>query len=203
MKDNTYISEKSPHNPYFLPLVPFFFSAAMLLLAGSALANNAVLRSIFSCQAQGLGGAIPEITVWMQQGTNLSFIQAGETIKKVWLNDPSRVTLDFDGPMCLQFGQQDSGGDCENSAASVIHLRQIQKLNIPGLPNTNSSLLTVITERQGQKKLYTFKVNYGKGAPEYNTLAVFADPSYAGPRGCAIGNNRQNYGNTNIERRDD
>ncbi|KAF3885055.1 MULTISPECIES: hypothetical protein [Nostocales] len=204
MNDKTNIPENTPNNPYFLPLASFFFSVAMLLLASSALANNAVLRSIFSCQAQGLGGAIPDITVWFQQGTNLSFIQAGETIKKVWLDDPSKVTLDFDGPMCLQFGQQGSEtGDCESSAASVIHLRRIQKLNIPGLPNTNSTLLTVVTEKQGQRKLYTFRVNYGEGAPEYNTLAVFADPSYAGAGSCIRGNNRQNYGNTGVERRND
>lgn len=145
-------------------------------MAGMVFANNAVLRSIFSCQAQGLGGAVPTIKVWYQQGTNLSFIPAGETIKKVWLDDPSQVTLDFDGPMCVQFGQNANTGDCENSAASVIHLKRIKKLDIPGLPHTDNTLLTVITESQSQKRLYTFRVLYQENNPEYNTLAVFADP---------------------------
>ncbi len=185
--NNTDSQKNTPHNPYFLPLVSLVFSAAMLLLASRVLANNAVLRSIFSCQAQGLGGAIPTITVWYQQGTNLSFIPAGEIIKKVWLDDPSQVTLDFDGPVCLQFGQQSSntgsssaantGGDCENSAANVIHLRRIQKLAIPGLPSTDTTLLTVVTEGQSKKKVYTFQVIYGRGTPDYNTLAVFSDPT--------------------------
>ncbi|MEH1777810.1 MAG: hypothetical protein V7K67_29925 [Nostoc sp.] len=177
MKKNT----KLPGNThyYFLPIASLIFSVAMLLLVGRAVANNAVLRSIFSCQAQGLGGLIPTINVWYEQGTNLSFIPAGEVIKKVWLNDPSQVTMDFDGPVCMQFGLKPntSAGDCKNSAANVIQLRRIKKLDIPGLPNTSNTLLTVITEAQGKNKLYTFKVIYKTDSPEYHTLAIFPDPS--------------------------
>ena len=177
MKNET----KFPHTPdksYLLHLAFGIFSAAILLGAGRTLANNAVLRSMFSCQAQGLGGAIPTINIWYQQGTNLSFIQAGETIKTVWLNDPSQVTIDFDGPMCMQFGQERNvnQGDCKNSAANVIQLRRIPKLKIPGLPNTDKTLLTVVTEGKGKTKLYAFRVIYGEGSPDYNTLAIFADP---------------------------
>ncbi|WP_369816005.1 MULTISPECIES: hypothetical protein [unclassified Anabaena] len=179
----TYFSlPTTPRQRHYLSNVfLLIFTAAILFLAERATANNAVLRSIFSCQAQGLGGVIPTIKVWYQQGTNLSFIPTGETIRKVWLNDPSQVTIDFDGPMCMQFGQE-SGvtGDCQNSAANVMQLRRIPKLNIPGLPKTNNTLLTVITDAQGQPKLYTFRVLYGDNAPEYHTLAVFADPASAG-----------------------
>ncbi|MBD2559669.1 MULTISPECIES: hypothetical protein [Nostoc] len=179
MKKNTNLSGNTPDNYYFLPIASFVFSVAMLFLAGRAVANNAVLRSMFSCQAQGLGGLIPTINVSYQQGTNLSFIQAGEVIKKVWLNDPSQVTMDFDGPVCMQFGPKPntSTGDCKNSAANVIQLRRIQKLNIPGLPNTSNTLLTVVTEGQGKNKLYTFRVIYGTDNPGYHTLAIFPDPS--------------------------
>jgi len=161
----------------------------MLLLAGRAVANNAVLRSMFSCQAQGLGGAIPTINVSYQQGTNLSFIQAGEVIKKVWLNDPSQVTIDFDGPVCMQFGQdRDTNvGDCQKSAANVMQLRRIPKLKIPGLPNTSNTLLTVVTEGQGKTKLYTFRVLYGKDNPGYHTLAIFSDPPSAKEAPCVRG----------------
>ncbi|MFK0734009.1 MAG: hypothetical protein ACIWVG_23115 [Gloeotrichia echinulata HAB0833] len=178
MKNNLKFPGNIPNNSDFLPLILPFFSAAMLLMAGQAVANNAVLRSIFSCQAQGLGGVIPTIDISYQQGTNLSFIPSGETIKKVWLNDPSQVTIDFDGQMCTQLGldRNSTLGDCKNSAASVIQLRRIEKLKIPGLPNTDKTLLTVVTERQGRNKLYTFQVIYGKGNPEYHTLAIYADP---------------------------
>ncbi|WP_375510681.1 hypothetical protein [uncultured Nostoc sp.] len=179
MKNNPNLSGNTPKNSYFLPIASLIFSVAMFLLVGRVGANNAVLRSIFSCQAQGLGGAIPTIDVWYQQGTNLSFIPAGEVIKKVWLNDPSQVTIDFDGPVCMQFGQDSNSnaGDCKNSAANVIQLRRIQKLNIPGLPPTSNTLLTVVTEGQGRNRLYTFRVIYKTDNPEYHTLAVFADPS--------------------------
>ncbi len=186
---NNIIYQKNiPKNPYLQPLISLFVSAAALLLADSAIANNSVLRSIFSCQAQGLGGATPNITVWFQQGTNLSFIPTGETIKKVWLDDPSQVTLDFDGPMC-QFGQDNNTGNCENSGANVIHLRRIKKLNIPGLPNTDTTLLTVITEGQGRRNLYTFQVNYGDGDPEYKTLAVYPDAASNTGASCIRPNN--------------
>lgn len=179
MKKNINLSGNTPGNSYFLPIASLIFSIAMLLLVGRAGANNAVLRSIFSCQAQGLGGLIPTIDVWYQQGTNLSFIPAGEVIKKVWLNDPSQVTMDFDGPVCMQFGKEPntSSGDCKNSAANVIQLRRISKLDIPGLPNTSNTLLTVVTEAQGKNKLYTFRVMYKTDNPEYHTLAIFPDPS--------------------------
>lgn len=177
---------KTPNSSNLLPAAAVIFSAAMLLIAGRAVADNAVLRSMFSCQAQGLGGVTPTLPVSYQQGTNLSFIQAGETIKKVWLNDPSQVTIDFDGPMCMQFGQERnmSTGDCKNSAANVIQLRRIAKLNIPGLPSTDNTLLTVITEGQGKTKLYTFRLTYQKTAPDFHTLAIYADPPSASPTPC-------------------
>ncbi|MBN3883693.1 MAG: hypothetical protein V7K64_04080 [Nostoc sp.] len=179
MKKNINLSGNTPERSYFLSIASLIFLVAMFLLVGRAVANNAVLRSMFSCQAQGLGGLIPTIDVSYQQGTNLSFITAGEVIKKVWLNDPSQVTMDFDGPVCMQFGPKPntSTGDCKNSAANVIQLRRIKKLDIPGLPNTSNTLLTVITEGQGRNKLYTFRVIYGIDNPGYHTLAIFADPS--------------------------
>ncbi|GAX35290.1 hypothetical protein [Nodularia sp. NIES-3585] len=172
------LSEKTLKYPKLLPLTALIFSVPILLFAGRTLANNAVLRSMFSCHAQGLGGVVPTIKVSYQQGTNLSFLPAGETIKKVWLNDPSQVTMDFDGPMCMQFGTERnfSSGDCAKSSANVIQLRRIQRLNIPGLPQTDNTLLTVITEEQGRSKLYTFRILYEDIAPNYHTLAIYPDP---------------------------
>lgn len=171
-------SQKStPDYSPLLSLASLIVSTGILLLAGRALAQNAVLRSMLSCQAQGLSGTVPTVTASYVQGTNLSFLPAGETIKKVWLNDPSQVTIDFDGPVCTQFGQDRNfnSGDCKNSAANVIQLRRIPKLKIPGLPNTNKTLLTVITEGQGKSKLYTFRVLYTDSDPGYHTLAIYGD----------------------------
>jgi hypothetical protein len=152
-------------------------STVILCFTSHAVADNAVLRSIFSCQAQGYSGLVPSIDVWYQQGTNLSFIPTGETIRKVWLNDPSQVTMDFDGQMCMQFGPERNTNlsDCKNSSAHVIQIRRIPRINIPGIPKVSNTLLTVITEGQGIK-LYTFRVRYRDDVPEYNTLAIFPDP---------------------------
>ncbi|MBD2354621.1 hypothetical protein H6G41_08255 [Tolypothrix sp. FACHB-123] len=171
-------------NSQFLPWAAFGFIAAIVLVGDRAVAENAVLRSIFSCQAQGLSGVVPTIKIWYQQGTNLSFIPSGEKIRKVWLNDPSQVTIDFDGPMCMQFGQGAGTGDCQNSSANVMQLRRIKKLAIPGLPHTNNTLLTVITEGGQNTKLYTFRILYGDGSPEYHTLAVFPDTDATSTSPC-------------------
>ncbi|BAY16303.1 hypothetical protein NIES2109_24180 [Nostoc sp. HK-01] len=170
---------KNANAPNFLSLASVIISSGIILLAGRAIAQNVVLRSMLSCQAQGLSGVVPTITVSYVQGTNLSFLPAGETIKKVWLNDPSQVTIDFDGPVCTQFGQNQNfnSGDCKNSAANVIQMRRIPKLKIPGLPNTDKTLLTVITEGQGKSKLYTFRVLYTDSDPGYHTLAIYGDES--------------------------
>jgi len=127
-------------------------------------------KSISTSEAQGLKGNIPTITVWPGSGVNLNFIPTGEIIKKVWLDDPSKIALDFDGPMCPAAGTR--GGDCGNSAATVVHLRRINGLNFPHLPRTEATLLTVITQGAGGRNLYQFRVVPGTGKPQYSTLVV-------------------------------
>ena len=87
-------------------------------------------------------------------GVSINFASSGETIQKVWLDNPSFVTIDADG--CL--AGLPSSGNCQGSTASLIYLRRIQDLSIPGLPKTNHSLLTVVTENNGQKNVYLFRI---------------------------------------------
>ncbi len=87
-------------------------------------------------------------------GVSINFTSSGETIQKVWLDNPSFVTLDADG--CLN--GLPSSADCQGNRASLIYLRRIQDLSIPGLPKTNHSLLTVVTKNQGQKNVYLFRI---------------------------------------------
>lgn len=186
MKNYLNYQDKKNNKSSFLIFAFIVFSGASLIFASRTLANNAVLKSLFSCQAQGFGGVIPIIKISYQQGTNLSFIPTGEKIRKVWLNDPSQVTLDFDGPMCLQSDQGNRANleSCQNSGANVIHLRRIKKIDIPGLPNVSNTLLTVITQKGGQSKLYTFRVLY-ENIPKYHTLAIYPDPPNASKTPCA------------------
>lgn len=185
MKNQINFQDNKSHKISFFSLTFIAFSITTLVFAGRTLANNAVLKSLFSCQAQGLGGVIPIIKISYQQGTNLNFLPTGEKIKKVWLDDPSQVTLDFDGPMCAHSGLGDGTTmeDCQNSGANVIHLRRIKKINVPGLPYVSNTLLTVITQKGGQGKLYTFRILY-ENVPEYHTLAIYPDPPNASKKTC-------------------
>lgn len=142
------------------------------LLPDPAQANYPV-QKVLSSEAQGLNNTLSTITIWAGAGANLNFIPTGEIVKKVWLDDPSQIVLDFDGPMCMQADREDS---CENSAATVVHLRRIQAIKFPNLPQTASTLLSVITQTQrGERKLYQFRIVYGSGEPQYHTVAIYPD----------------------------
>lgn len=133
------------------------------------------VQKVLSSEAQGLNNTLRTITVWAGAGANLNFIPTGEIVKKVWLDDPSQVVLDFDGTMCTQSGE---GGEdnCENSAATVVHLRRIHRIKFPDLPQTSSTLLSVITQTPGgERKLYQFRIAYGSGKPQYHTVAIYPD----------------------------
>lgn len=149
---------------------------AFCLPNGTALSQSAV-QKISSSQAQGLDGPISTLTIWPGVGTNLSVIPTGETIRKVILDDPSQIGLDFDGPMCVVQGPTDLDKNCEMSAASVIHLRRTTKLNFKQLPKAKSrTLLTVVTEEAtGKKKVYPFWVTLGTGEPQYQTITIYPD----------------------------
>lgn len=95
-----------------------------------------------------------QVPLAISSGVSLNFASSGETIQKVWLDNPSFVTIDADG--CLK--GLPSSGNCQGSTASLIYLRRIQDLSIPGLSKTNQSLLTVVTETQGQKNIYLFRI---------------------------------------------
>ncbi|GAX45845.1 hypothetical protein NIES4075_68660 [Tolypothrix sp. NIES-4075] len=99
-------------------------------------------------------------------GVNISFIPTGETVEKVWFDNPSFATLDVDG--CLS----GLGRECQQNAATVLHLRRINSLNMPGLPKTNSTLLTVVTAGVAGRRVYMFRVAMGNKNSQYHTVEV-------------------------------
>jgi hypothetical protein len=123
---------------------------------------------------------IPEIKLSPGYGVNISFIKTGEIVEKVWLDNPAIASLDVDG--CLTGLSRESSGrnnsspdisrQCEQSGATVIHLRQINKLKLPQLPSTNTSLLTVIAKGKSGRKVYLFRVVIGDKVPNYHTIEV-------------------------------
>jgi len=147
-------------------LATSLLSATLCLSIPEAIA--APVRTVSTTQAQGRTSSLQTILVWKGSGTNLSFLPTGEQIQRVWLDDPSRITLDFDAPLC----QGSDRRRCSRSSATVIHLRQINPVNWAGLPKANSTLLTVITDGSRGRQLYQFRVAYGSGTPQYSTIEV-------------------------------
>lgn len=199
-----------------LLLVYYLLTGAIVLPASSAKADSPIQR-ITASQAQGLTGSIPTITVWAGAGANLNFIPTGEIVKKVWLDDPSQIVLDFDGSMCMAA----QGNNCSDSSATVVHLKRINPIEFPSLPRTSSTLLSVVTEtQQGERRLYQFRIAYGEGKPQYHAVAIQPD-SYKTPvikrdsllparladiaRGLQIAKSKKllgaNQGNQRLERR--
>ncbi|MEO1396082.1 MAG: hypothetical protein AAFV90_24555 [Cyanobacteria bacterium J06634_5] len=102
------------------------------------------------------------VPLYRGQGITLNFRPTGETIQRAWLDDPSQTTLDFDDSRC-------AAAEAEGCAASVIHLRRINPINFPGLPTTDVTSLTVLTDGE----LYSFRLTFPEtGTPSYSVLDI-------------------------------
>jgi hypothetical protein len=137
-------------------------------------AQAAPVQSIFASRAEGKNGKpLATITLWPGQSTNLNLIPTGEVIKKAWLDDPSQVAIDFDG--CLPREGQEAAAE-NRCRATVIRLRQTGG-TAPGptRPENGSPVLILISEGSQGKKLYQFRIEMGKGTPQYDTLTVYPD----------------------------
>ena len=126
---------------------------AAILVTAPAWSRDVI--TISPAIAAGEQGNLPRLSVWEGSGLNISFSGIGETINKVWLDDPSRITLDFD--TSLKSGQ-----------AQSIHLKRINPLDFENLPKTSSTLLTVVTN----KNRYQFILTYGTGQPQYYAVNI-------------------------------
>ncbi len=156
----------------------FFLTSVIVLstvAAGTPAIALPIVHEISQTQAQGLNGTGAQITVWSGSGTNIDFTRTGETIQKAWLDDPSRLTVDFDGNLCGGGNR----GDCNASGASIIHLRRVTGIHFPNLPSTASTLLTVVTQSHQGRKIYLFEVTYGSGHSQYADVAITPDVQMA------------------------
>lgn len=138
---------------------------------------STLVRSVTSAQAQGLSGNGATVTVWSGSGTNIDFTRTTETIERAWLDDPSQITIDFDGALCNRQSSNasNSGSSCQHSGASIVHLRRINEIKFPNLPASNQTLLTVVTRSDTGRKTYLFPVTYGSGKPQYANLIVLPE----------------------------
>ncbi len=86
-------------------------------------------------------------------GVTINFTLVNETVTTIWVDNPSFFTLTTNG--CLS-GLAEK--DCETEGASLVHLRRIQDLNLPNLPRTNSTLMTVVTASSTGLSVYLFEI---------------------------------------------
>ena len=154
-------------------------------------------RTVSIEEAQGINGSVITLEVAPGYGLNINLIPTGEIVKKAWIDDPSRITLSFDGNLCQGATDQ----QCNNEGATVIHLRQIQPIAFPHLPRSpgGGTLLTLITEGSQGRKIYQFKVMPVSGAPKYTVLNVNAENPTNTP--LLRGRNVPLMVNNNIQRR--
>ncbi len=166
----------------FLPCRKYAISGtfAFLFLSLPAIADAEptifpAKRQIGISQAMGVSGVTSVVSLSPMQSLNISFIKTGETIKKVWLGNPSKVVMDYDSPLC-QDGAKDS-----NCGATVINLRQLAQpidldMNLPASAKGNLTSLTVITTASGGlRNLYQFQLVMNASTPAYSILEVVPD----------------------------
>lgn len=142
-------------------------------LPASATTSISAVRRVSIPQATGQTGAMPVlIELSPGYGVNISFIPTGETVEKVWFDNPAIATLDVDGCLSGLGGSSNQQAQCQYQGATVLHLRRINSFNFPNLPKTKSTLLTAITYGRTGRHIYLFQVALGDTSPKYHTIEV-------------------------------
>ena len=166
-------------NPHLIiPLLPLSLLPCLFFNSGQALAIPA--RTVYAQDAQGIQSNGVELKVWRGYGVSINFIPTGETIKQVWIGDPSRIGFTSNGDLCQK---NDSNTECANTGATVLFLRQIKPVNFPNMTNSadGSTQITVITNGSDGQKQYQFKITPATGQPSYTSLVIKPDSSRPAP----------------------
>ncbi|WP_107666791.1 hypothetical protein [Cyanothece sp. BG0011] len=108
-------------------------------------------------------GSYPTLSVWPGSGLTLNFTKLNESVKQVWLDDPSKLVLDYAGELC--------NVPCRGGV-KVLHLKRVQGLQFENLPSTPITTLTVVTVGSDGEKIYKFRLTYGKGSANYLTITL-------------------------------
>jgi hypothetical protein len=121
--------------------------------------------------AVGVNAAeLTPIALYSGHGTTLNFRAANEKVQRVWLDDPSQVTVDFDDVNCRTQEQP--------CAAQVIHLRRIKRLKFDDLPTTSTTALTVVTD----KGIHQFQLSFPISGKPKSTIVNVTTDTEAKPR---------------------
>lgn len=120
-------------------------------------------RVIYSQDIDSMG---IELKVSKGYGLTLDFIATGETIKQVWIGDPSRFAFTSNGNLCSKGDAQ----NCEGEKATVLFIRQIKPIAFPNMTSSGdgSTQITILTNQ----KQYQFKLVADGGQPSYTSLVI-------------------------------
>jgi hypothetical protein len=184
--------------------VLFPVSLTILGLVWHPASYAAITKSIPSQDLQGENG-LGVIQLPLGHTVNLSFINSGELVRQVRLDDRGKVVVSFDSPLCPYTQTGGSGSDACRAGASVVYLRQL-KNQIDFDPNAvagyradegnRATMLTVITTRPdgSQRKIYNFELQLTKGSRAPRTIEITGGssrrpaPAYAGTTAMPPGN---------------
>ncbi|MBD2073376.1 hypothetical protein H6F86_05650 [Phormidium sp. FACHB-592] len=171
---------RSGRLPWLVTLLVGLSALPVVVTASPSLAETAAVLRVSSQTAEGTTQTGMQRLVLGTQGLNLSFLRLNESVQKVWLDNPSRVVIDFDG--CLSGGGL-GGGDNSRiascSGASIMRLRQLpQAIDFPKgiFADSNSTQLTVITTASGTRKVYLFQLVLAGGTPPYGMVEIVPSP---------------------------
>jgi hypothetical protein len=124
-----------------------------------------ISMGIFGIAAGVNAAELTPIALYPGHGTTLNFRATNEKVQRVWLDDPSQVTVDFDDVNCRSQDQP--------CAAQVIHLRRIKRLKFDDLPTTSTTSLTVVTD----KGIHQFQLSFPtSGKPKSTIVNITSNP---------------------------
>ncbi|MBD6620626.1 hypothetical protein FNW02_33870 [Komarekiella sp. 'clone 1'] len=153
-----------------------FTITAFLVLASAIKVSAMPARVVYS---QDIDSNSVELKIAKGYGLTVDFIATGETIKQVWIGDPSRFTFTSNGNLCSKGDDQ----NCEGSKATVLFIRQIKPISFPNMTNSSdgSTQITVITNGNDGQKQYQFKLTPAMGQPSYTSLVIKPDSERPAP----------------------
>jgi hypothetical protein len=123
-----------------------------------------ILMGILGISAAPTLAEIRTVSLYSGYGMTLNFRAVNEKVQRVWLDDPSQVTVDFDDVNCRSQDQP--------CAAQVVHLRRIKRLKFDDLPTTSTTALTVVTD----KSIHQFQLAFpASGKPATTVVTIKAD----------------------------
>ncbi|MEM7770783.1 MAG: hypothetical protein AAF327_09750 [Cyanobacteria bacterium P01_A01_bin.37] len=157
----------------------------LVAIAPSVSAQNARLAVTSETAAGTYESNVYQLTIGTNQGTTLSFIPAGIVIQQIWLDDPTRVSMLFDGCLPSSVTPNAQGRCGQDAGAQIVRLRQLSSpIDFPeniAATGRNPMLTVIGINASGAREVYQFELVLNGGTPPFSLVEVIpsAPPSPA------------------------